>query len=154
LDPAADATGVNEQTTFERHLGHVRKGDRKPQVPPHAPENDIARMVTPFEWIRRGDGQVSPYQILLPVFATIPSIDIMPQGDGCTPNTAISPGGILPRRVHDQHQNDPETNYHVSRYAAAKYHLLAIRACLFGGEVDYGSLECKNDFAWITRRIN
>ena len=25
LDPAPDATGVNEQTTFERHLGHVRK---------------------------------------------------------------------------------------------------------------------------------
>jgi hypothetical protein len=24
LDPAPDATGVNEQTTFERHLGHVR----------------------------------------------------------------------------------------------------------------------------------
>ena len=25
LDPAPDATGVDEQTTFERHLGHVRK---------------------------------------------------------------------------------------------------------------------------------
>jgi hypothetical protein len=72
LDPPPDATGVDEQTTFERHLGHVRKGDRKPQVPPHAPENDIARIVTPFEGIRRGDGHVSPYQILVPVFATIP----------------------------------------------------------------------------------
>jgi hypothetical protein len=28
--------------------------------------------VTPFEGIRRGDGHVSPYQILVPVFATIP----------------------------------------------------------------------------------
>jgi hypothetical protein len=65
LDPAPDATGVDEQTTFERHLGHVRKGDRKPQVPPNAPENDIARIVTPFEGIRRGDGHVSPYQILI-----------------------------------------------------------------------------------------
>jgi hypothetical protein len=25
LDPAPDATGVDEQTTFERHLGHMRK---------------------------------------------------------------------------------------------------------------------------------
>ena len=25
LDPAPDATGVDEQTTFERHLGHVPK---------------------------------------------------------------------------------------------------------------------------------
>src|SRR5262245_65912290 len=54
LDPAPDATGVNEQTTFERHLGHVRTGDRKPQVPPRAPENVIARIVAPFEGIRRG----------------------------------------------------------------------------------------------------
>ena len=65
LDPAPDASGVDEQTTFERHLGHVRKGDRKPQVPPHAPENDIARIVTPFEGVRRDDGHVSPYQILI-----------------------------------------------------------------------------------------
>src|SRR6516164_6714474 len=52
------------QTTFECRLGHVRKGDRKPQVPPHALGNDLARIVTPFEGIRRGDGHVSPYQIL------------------------------------------------------------------------------------------
>ena len=25
LDPAPDTTGVDEQTTFQRHLGHVRK---------------------------------------------------------------------------------------------------------------------------------
>jgi predicted P-loop ATPase len=49
---------------------------RKPQVPPHAPENDIARIVTPFEGIRRGDGHVSPYQILVPIFATIPTCSI------------------------------------------------------------------------------
>src|SRR5215472_9072092 len=30
LGPAPNATGVNEQTTFERHLGHMRKRDRKP----------------------------------------------------------------------------------------------------------------------------
>jgi hypothetical protein len=54
---------VDEQTTLQRHLGHVRKGNRKPQVPPHTPENDIARIVTPFEGIRRGDRHVSPYQI-------------------------------------------------------------------------------------------
>ena len=26
LDPTPDATGVDEQTTFQHHLGHVRKG--------------------------------------------------------------------------------------------------------------------------------
>jgi hypothetical protein len=41
LDPAPDASGVDEQTTFQRYLGQVRKGDRKPQVTPHAPENDM-----------------------------------------------------------------------------------------------------------------
>jgi hypothetical protein len=65
LDPAPDATGVDKQTTFQCHLGHVRKGDRKPPVPPHAPENDLARIVAPFEGIRRGNGHVSPYQILI-----------------------------------------------------------------------------------------
>jgi hypothetical protein len=48
LDPAPDATGVDEQNTFQRHLGHVRKGDRKPQASPNASEDDIARIVTPF----------------------------------------------------------------------------------------------------------
>jgi hypothetical protein len=42
LHPAPDATGVDEQTAFERHLGHVRKPDRKSQVPPHTP-----RMTSP-----------------------------------------------------------------------------------------------------------
>jgi len=48
LDPAPDPTGVDQQTTFQRHLGHVRKGNRKPQVPLRTPENEIARVVTPF----------------------------------------------------------------------------------------------------------
>jgi hypothetical protein len=39
----------------------------------HTPENDIARIMTPFEGIRRGVGHVSPYQILVRFFATIPS---------------------------------------------------------------------------------
>ena len=64
LDPAPDATGMDEQTTFERHLGHVRKGNWKPHGPPHTPENNIASSA-PFEGIRRGDGQVSLYQILI-----------------------------------------------------------------------------------------
>jgi len=51
LDPATDATGVDEHTAFERHLGHMRKRDREPQVPPHTPENDVARIVTPFEGV-------------------------------------------------------------------------------------------------------
>src|SRR5215467_15711661 len=72
LDPAPDATGVDEQTGFERHLGHVRKGNRKRQVPPHTPENDIARIMTSFEGFRRGNGHVSPYQMPIRFFHTIP----------------------------------------------------------------------------------
>jgi hypothetical protein len=74
LHPAPDATGVDEQTAFERHLGHVRKRDQKSQVPPHTPENDLASIVTPFEGIGRGDGHVSPYQMPMRFFATIPGI--------------------------------------------------------------------------------
>jgi hypothetical protein len=63
LDPAPDATGMDEQPALERHLGHVHERDRKPQVPSHAPEDDVARIMAPFEGIRRRHGHVSPYQI-------------------------------------------------------------------------------------------
>jgi len=65
LDPAPDTTGVDEQTTFESHPGHMLKMRSETLVPAHAPENDIARIVTPFERIRRGERHVSPYQILI-----------------------------------------------------------------------------------------
>jgi hypothetical protein len=39
--------------------------------------------VTPFEGIRRGHGHVSPYQIPVTLFATIPSLSIQaPQSEG------------------------------------------------------------------------
>jgi hypothetical protein len=72
----------------ERHLGHVCKGDRKPQVPPHTPENDIARIMTPFEGIRRGAGHVSPYQILVRFFATIPDMFVV--------RVALRPKTVVP----------------------------------------------------------
>jgi hypothetical protein len=63
---------MDKQTTLERHLSHVGKRDREPQVPPHALEDDVPRIVTPFEGIRRRDRHISPYQIPTPNFATIP----------------------------------------------------------------------------------
>jgi hypothetical protein len=63
---------MEEQATLERHLRHVGKRDREPQVPPQAPEDDVSRIVTPFEGVRRSNRHVSPYQIPTPNFATIP----------------------------------------------------------------------------------
>lgn len=58
LDPAPDAAGMNKPSPFQRHLSHVRKGNAEPQVPPHTPENDVTRIVTPFErrrlWVFSG----------------------------------------------------------------------------------------------------
>ena len=42
---------------WEKEIGNLRYH--------HTSENDIARIVTPFEGIRRGDGHASPYQILI-----------------------------------------------------------------------------------------
>jgi hypothetical protein len=41
-----------------------------PQLPLHAPEHDIARIVTPFEGIKGGDGHVN--LITVPILATKP----------------------------------------------------------------------------------
>ena len=48
---------------------------------------------------------------------------------------------------------DPETQYHVSHYAAANIIYQPSVLYLFGGEFIYGSLERKNDFTWAARRI-
>jgi hypothetical protein len=42
---------MDEQATFERHLSHVRKRDRELQVPPQAPQDNVTRIVAPFEGI-------------------------------------------------------------------------------------------------------
>src|SRR3954471_3225069 len=63
LDSAPDATGIDGQSALVCHLCHVRERDRVPQVPSHAPHNDVARIVAPFERVRGSDGQHSPYQL-------------------------------------------------------------------------------------------
>lgn len=40
----------------------MHQRDRISQVPPHAPQNNVALIVPPFEWIRGCDGQHLPYQ--------------------------------------------------------------------------------------------
>jgi hypothetical protein len=73
------------------HLGSPsrpeRKGDREPHVPPLAPENDIARIVTPLKASEAGDGHVSPYQITVPVFATNIHRSVFA---GCSETTVLS----------------------------------------------------------------
>src|SRR5579885_770410 len=44
VDPAPDAVRVHEQAPFDRHLGHVHKRDGESQVPPDAPESNVARI--------------------------------------------------------------------------------------------------------------
>src|SRR3954452_13291601 len=62
LDPSPDATGIDQKTTFRSHLRHMRKRDWIPQVPSHAPHDNVTRIVAPLERIRGSDGQHSPYQ--------------------------------------------------------------------------------------------
>src|SRR5262249_8259686 len=88
LHPPPDTTGMDEQATLERHLRHVGKRDREPQVPPHAPEDDVSRIMTPFEGIQRSNRHVSPYQIPTPNFATIPN--------GRTTHAVVEAPGALP----------------------------------------------------------
>ena len=49
--------------------------------------------------------------------------------------------------------NDPETQYHVSHYATGNIIYQPSALFLCGGEFIYGSLERKNGFTWISRRI-
>jgi hypothetical protein len=48
---------------------------------------------------------------------------------------------------------DPDTNYHVSRYAAGNIIYQPSALFLMGAEFSYASLRRKNDFEWIARRI-
>ena len=62
LDPSPDATGIDSKSTLDRHLCHMRERDWIPQVPSHAPHDNVTGIVAPLERIRGSDGQHSPYQ--------------------------------------------------------------------------------------------
>src|SRR5215472_11136918 len=55
LDPAPDATGVNLHAPFRQNLGDMFVGQRISQVPAHAQNNHLARIVASFERVGRGD---------------------------------------------------------------------------------------------------
>src|SRR5436190_19656197 len=75
LDPLPDATGIDCQSAFCRHLCHMHERDWVPQVPSHAPHDNVAGIVAPLERIRGSDGQHSPYQLFLPDFAMEPALN-------------------------------------------------------------------------------
>ena len=60
LDPSPNAAGADGQPSLLGYFRHLRDRNWIPQIPPHAPHDDVARIVSPFEWIRAGDGHVSP----------------------------------------------------------------------------------------------
>jgi hypothetical protein len=68
LNPSPNAAGRNCKSTLGCHLGHVRQRNRVAQIPPNAPQNNVATIVTPFKWIRCCDGQHLPYQPALANF--------------------------------------------------------------------------------------
>jgi len=67
LDPTPDATGVNEQATFEpisamwaKEIGDLRYRRTHQRI--------FARIVSPLEGTGRSDGHVSPYQMPIRFF--------------------------------------------------------------------------------------
>src|SRR6476659_1412693 len=62
LDPSPDATGINQKTTFRSPFRHMLERDWIPQVPSHAPQDNVTGMLAPLERIGGSDGQHSPYQ--------------------------------------------------------------------------------------------
>jgi hypothetical protein len=63
LDPPPDVTGSDEQTSFDSHFTHLCHRERVPKISPHTPQDDVTRIISPFERIGCGDRHVSPYQI-------------------------------------------------------------------------------------------
>jgi hypothetical protein len=62
LKPPPHAARRCCQSSFGGHLGHLRERNRISQVPAHAPQDNVALIAAPFEWIRNCDRQYSPYQ--------------------------------------------------------------------------------------------
>lgn len=53
LHPTPNAAGRNCQSALRCHLRHVNQRNLVPQIPSHAPQNNVTAIVPPLEWIRR-----------------------------------------------------------------------------------------------------
>jgi len=62
LDPPPDTAGADGQTSFCGNLTHLGKRKWVPQIPTHAPHDDVTWIMSPFEGIGCGNRHVSPYQ--------------------------------------------------------------------------------------------
>jgi len=62
LDPPPDTAGADGQTSFCGNLTHLGQRKWVPQIPTHAPHDDVTWIVSPFEGIGCGNRHVSPYQ--------------------------------------------------------------------------------------------
>jgi len=68
LDPPPDTAGTDEHASFNGHLTHLCYGERVPEIPAHTPQDNVTRIMSPFEWIACGDRHVSRYQTRLAGF--------------------------------------------------------------------------------------
>ena len=63
LHPAPNAAGIHLDTPFGHPLGDVLVGERIPEIPAHAQNDDLSRKLAPFEGIVRVDRHgILPYQ--------------------------------------------------------------------------------------------
>src|SRR5450755_2897852 len=65
LDPPPNTAGADRQTSFRGHLAHLCRRNRVAEIPTHTPHDDVTRIMSPLEGIRRGDWHISPYQTTL-----------------------------------------------------------------------------------------
>ena len=59
LNPPPHAAGADEQASFYGHLGHLGDREGVPQIPAHTPQDDVTRIMSPFEGIGCGNRHVS-----------------------------------------------------------------------------------------------
>jgi hypothetical protein len=104
LDPSPNAAGADGQPSLHGYFRHLRDRNWIPQIPPHAPHDDVARIVSPFEWIRGGDGHVSPYQIGLTGFRN----ETPASATGIIPKTFLN--AIFTLDFSEAHHYNPETD--------------------------------------------
>jgi predicted enzyme related to lactoylglutathione lyase len=63
LHPTPDAAGVHFDTTLGHQFGDVLVGERIPEIPAHAQNDHLSRVLAPFERIVRVDRHgILPYQ--------------------------------------------------------------------------------------------
>src|SRR5260370_20764220 len=71
LHPASNATGIHLDAALCQNFGEVFVGQWISQVPAHAQNDHLARIVASFEWIGRGHRHESlRYQIEQPIQRT------------------------------------------------------------------------------------